>query len=160
MGIDAARFAAKAAGPKELAVRRGCETAAKHRRKRLALLPVDQTPERQGIGLVPDMPVRRPGQLAEAGDAARLGHSRQAEIEPIGEQARHEDPRIGGSFTRPQMGEAVGEQRPLRHLRQEIGDPDARQHGVEARGKGLGFRRCGGYFADKWQLCGSDGSPS
>jgi len=28
-----------------------------------------------------------------------------------------------------------------RHLRQEIGDPDARQHGVEARGKGLGFRR-------------------
>jgi hypothetical protein len=73
MGIDAARFAAKAAGPKELAVRRGCETAAKHRRKRLALLPVDQTPERQGIGLVPDMPVRRPGQLAETGDAARLG---------------------------------------------------------------------------------------
>src|SRR6516162_11337091 len=70
-------------------------------------LLVDQTPERQGIGLVPDMPVRGPGQLAEAGDAARLGHSRQAEIEPIGEEARHEDPRIGGSFTRPQMGEAV-----------------------------------------------------
>ena len=109
MGIDAARFTAEAAGPKELAIRGGGGATAKHRRKRLALLLVDQTPERQGIGLVPDMPVRRPGQLAEAGDAARLGHSRQAEIEPIGEEACHEDPRIGGSFTRPQMGEAVGE---------------------------------------------------
>ena len=70
MGIDAARFAAEAAGPKELAIRGGGGAAAKHRRKRLALLLVDQTPERQGIGLVPDMPVRRPGPLAKAGDAA------------------------------------------------------------------------------------------
>ena len=76
MGIDAARLAAEAAGLEELAVRGGGKTAAKHCRKRRALLLVDQTPERQGIGLVPDMPVRRPGQLAEAGDAARLGHSR------------------------------------------------------------------------------------
>jgi hypothetical protein len=32
------------------------------------------------------------------------------------------------------MGEAVGEERPSRHLRQEIGDPDERQrqHGIEA----------------------------
>jgi len=150
MGIDAARFTAEAAGPKELAIRGGGGATAKHRRKRLALLLVDQTPERQGIGLVPDMPVRRPGQLAEAGDAARLGHSRQAEIEPISEETRRKDPRIGGSFTRPQMGEAVGEQRPFRYLRQEIGDPDARQHGVEARGKGLGFRRC--RFLDRRDL--------
>ena len=33
---------------------------------------------------------------------------------------------------------------------QEIGDPDARQHGVEARGKGLGFRRC--RFLDRRDL--------
>jgi len=54
------------------AIRRGGGATAKHRRKRLVLLLIDQTPERQGIGLVPDMPVRRRGQLAEAGDAARL----------------------------------------------------------------------------------------
>jgi hypothetical protein len=82
-----------------------------------------------------------PSQLPEAGDAARLGHSRQAEIEPVGEEARHENLRIGGSFAGPQMGEAVGEQCPSRHLRQEIGDPDARQHRVEARGEGLRLGR-------------------
>ena len=141
MGVDAARVAAEAAGPEELAVRGRGEAAAEHRRERLALLLVDQTPQRQGIGLVADMPVRRPGELAEAGDAARLGHARQAEIEPVGEEARHQDLRVGGGLAGSQMGEAVGEQRPSRHLRQEIGDADARQHGVEARGEGLGFRR-------------------
>ncbi len=142
MGIDAARVAAKAAGPEELAVRGGGEAAAERRRQRLALLVVDQTPERQGMGLVADMPVGRPGQLAEAGNAARLGHSRQAEIEPVGQEARHKDLRVGGRVAGSQMGEAIGKQRPLRHLRQEIGDPDARQHRVEARGERFGFQRC------------------
>jgi hypothetical protein len=70
MGIDAARFTA-AAGPKELAIRGGGVATAKHCRKRLALLPVDQTPERKGIGLVSDMPVRRPGQLAADSGGSR-----------------------------------------------------------------------------------------
>ena len=91
MGIEAAGVAAEAAGPEELAVRRRGEAAAEDCRERLALLLVDQTPQRQGIGLVADMPVRRPGELAEAGDAARLGHARQAEIEPVGQQACHQD---------------------------------------------------------------------
>ena len=39
------------------------------------------------------------------------------------------------------MGEAFGEQCPSRHLRQEIGDPDARYHRVEAGGEGLGLGR-------------------
>src|SRR5208283_4067888 len=34
-----------------------------------------------------------------------------------------------------------GEKRPPRYFRQEIGDADARQHGIEARGQGLGLRR-------------------
>ena len=123
MGIDAARFATETAGSKELAIRGGGGATAKHRRKRLALLLIDQTPERQGIGLVPDMPVGRPGQLAEAGDAARLGHARQAEIEPVGEEARHQDLRIDGGFAGRQMGEAVGEQCPSRHLRSRKRSP-------------------------------------
>ena len=39
------------------------------------------------------------------------------------------------------MGEAVGEQRPARHLGQQVGDADARQHRVEAGGERLGLRR-------------------
>jgi hypothetical protein len=66
---------------------------------------IDQTLERQGMGLVADMPVRRPGQLPEAGDAARLGHSRQAEIEPVSQEARHKNLRVGGWFAGSQMGE-------------------------------------------------------
>ena len=78
------------------------------RRERLALLLVDQAPQRQGIGFVADVPVRRPGELAEAGDAAGLGHARQAEIEPVGEQTRHQDAAVGGGLAGAQMGEAVG----------------------------------------------------
>jgi hypothetical protein len=33
------------------------------------------------------------------------------------------------------MGEAVGEQCPARHLRQQVGDADARQHRVESGGE-------------------------
>src|SRR4029077_2780197 len=84
MGVDAAPVAAEAAGLEELAFRRGGETTAKHCRKRLDLLLVDQTSERQGIDLIADVPVGYPGEVAETGDAARLGHSRQAEIEPVG----------------------------------------------------------------------------
>jgi hypothetical protein len=40
------------------------------------------------------------------------------------------------------MREAVGEQRPARHLRQQVGDADARQHCVEAGGECLGLQRC------------------
>ena len=83
-----------------------------------------------------------PGKLAEAGDAACLGHARQAEIEPVGEQPRHQDAAIGGGLAGAQMSEAVGEQRPARHLGQQIGDADARQHGVEPRGQGFSLRRC------------------
>ena len=36
-----------------------------------------------------------------------------------------------------QVDEAVGEQRPARHLGQQVGDADARQHGVEACGQGV-----------------------
>ena len=39
------------------------------------------------------------------------------------------------------MGEAVGEQRPACHLRQQVGDADARQHRIEVRGEHLGVRR-------------------
>ena len=84
MGIDGACIAAEAAGPEELAVRGGGGAAAKHRRKRLALLLADQTAERQSIGLIADVPVGCPGELTETGDAAHLGHPRQAEIEPVG----------------------------------------------------------------------------
>ena len=65
------------------------------RRKGLALLLVDQTAQRQGVGLFADVPVRCPGELAEAGDTARLGHARQTEIEPVSEQPGHQDAAIG-----------------------------------------------------------------
>jgi hypothetical protein len=83
-----------------------------------------------------------PGQLPETGNTAGFGHPCQAEIKPVGEDACHYDVRIGSDLASAQMGEAVGEQRPSCHLRQEIGDANARQHGVEALGKRLRLRRC------------------
>ena len=78
------------------------------RRERLALLLVDQAAQRQGVGFFADVPVRCPGELAEAGDAARFGHARQAEIEPVGEQPGHQDAAVGRDLAGAQMGEAVG----------------------------------------------------
>jgi hypothetical protein len=63
MGVEAARIAAEAAGPEELAVRRRGDAAAKCRRQRLTLLLVDQAPQGQGVGVITDMPISRPGEL-------------------------------------------------------------------------------------------------
>jgi hypothetical protein len=150
MGVDTAGIAAVAAGAEELAVRGGRGPAAEYRRKRLALLLVDQTAERQGVGLVANVPVDHPGELTEAGDRASFRHARQAEIEPIGQEARHQNAWVDSRLTASQMGEAVGEQRPTRHLRQQVGDADARHHRVETGGQGLGFRRC--RFVDRRDL--------
>jgi hypothetical protein len=141
MGVQAACVAAEARGLEELAVRRRGRAVAEVCGERLALLLVDQAPQCHEVGFFADMPVSRPGKLAEAGDAAGLGHTGQTEIEPIGEQSRHQDAAIGCGLAGAKMGEAVGEQRPARHFGQQVGDADARQHGVEARGQGLGLRR-------------------
>jgi hypothetical protein len=116
MGVDAAGIAAEAAGPEELAVRGRRKPTAEDRGQRLALLVVDETPQRQGIGLVANVPVGDPGELSEAGDRASFRHARQAEIEPVGQEARHQDARVGNRLAASQMGEAVGDQRPARHL--------------------------------------------
>jgi hypothetical protein len=79
--------------------------------------------------------------LAEGGHAARFRHARQTEIEPIGEQPRHEDTVVDCGRAGAQMGETVGEERPACHLSQQVGDADARQHGVETRGQRFGFWR-------------------
>ena len=102
---------------------------------------IDEAPQGEGIGFVANMPIGDPGELSEAGDRAGLGHARQAEIEAVGQEARHQDSRVGDPLAAAQMGEAVGEQRPARHLRQQVGDADARQHRIEAGGEHLGVRR-------------------
>ena len=40
-----------------------------------------------------------------------------------------------------QMRETIGEERPARHLGQQIGDADTWQRGVKTRGQRFGFRR-------------------
>ena len=58
------------------------------------------------------VPVGHPGELSEAGDRARFRHARQAETEPVGQEARHQDVRVGNRLAASQMGETLGEQRP------------------------------------------------
>ena len=83
MGVDAAGIAAKAADPEELAVRGRRKPTAEDHGQRLALLVVDETPQRHGVSLVAYVPVGHPGELSEAGDRASFRHARQAEIEPV-----------------------------------------------------------------------------
>jgi hypothetical protein len=109
--------------------------------ERFALPLVDQTLKRQGIGLFTDMPVGSPGKLTKGRDAASFGHARQAEIEPIREQPRHENAAVGDGLAGAQMRETIGKERPARHFGQQIGDADTWQRGVKTRGQRFGFRR-------------------
>src|SRR5208337_1226577 len=77
MSIETAGGTAEPTGLEELPVGRRSSTAPEYRRKRLTLLLIDQTSQRQGIRLLADVPVGHPGELAEAGDAARFGHASQ-----------------------------------------------------------------------------------
>ena len=142
MRVEPAGVAAEAGGLKELPVRRGNAAAAKRGGKRFALLLVDQAAERQGISLLADVPVRCPGELAKASDTAGLSHPRQAEIEAVSQQRSQQRAGVGHGLARSQVSEAVGKRRPARDFGQQVGDPDARQHAVEAVSQrfGLGWR--------------------
>jgi len=100
MGIEAAGIAAEAAGPEELSIRRGSKSAAEYRRQRLTLLMIDEAPQGEGVGLVANMPIGDPGELTKAGDRAGIGHAGEAEIEAVGQQARHQGSRGRQPFHR------------------------------------------------------------
>jgi hypothetical protein len=90
---------------------------------------------------IANMPISRPGELTETGNDARLRHACQAKIEPVSEQACQKNPFVSGRLASPQMGEAIGEKRPLRNLRQQVGDADARQQSVKTCSQRFSFRR-------------------
>ena len=100
------------------------------RGKRFSLLLVDQTAQRKDVGLIANVPVRCPCQLAKAADAARFGHAGQTKIEPVGEQSGHQDVVVSSRFASAQVGEAVGELGPGRHLGQQVGDADRSRAGL------------------------------
>ena len=106
IAVRLVKLVAEAGSLEELSVRRGRGTAAEVRRERFALLLVDQPLQRRGVGFLTDVPVRRPGKLAEAGNAAGLSHARQPQIEPVSQQARHQDAAVGGGLAGAQMSEA------------------------------------------------------
>jgi len=105
------------------------------------LLLADQTPQRRRVGFLADVPVRRPSQFTQAGNAARLGHPGQSEIESFSKQPGHEDAAVSRRLAGAQMGEAVGELGPARHLGEQVGHADAWQHGIEALGQSLRLGR-------------------
>jgi hypothetical protein len=61
-------------------------------------------------------------------------------------------PNSAAPADRRQVGDAIGKERPPRHLRQQIGDADARQHGIEALGQGLGLRSQSAQFSSEAAL--------
>ena len=89
MSVKAGGGAATAAGPEELAVRRGSHASPKSPRAARAAAgqPAAGAPWHRSVT---DMPFGRRGESAESGDAAGFGHARQTKIEPLGKEARHQ----------------------------------------------------------------------
>ncbi len=74
--------------------------------------------------------------MAEGSGAAR--HAREAEIGGVREHGCHQGPRIVRRSTSSQMRETIGEARPAVDFRQQLGDAQMRQHGVEPANDGDG----------------------
>ncbi len=110
VGVEPCCIATGATGSEELAVRRRDKAAAKYRRQGLALLLSDQAPQCQSISLVTNVPVSCPGELTKAGDGAGLCHARQAQIQSVSEEPRHQNPfvRMPTGSVRRTLYEAFG----------------------------------------------------
>ena len=67
-------------------------------------------------------------------------------LSPSAQQPRHEDTAVGRGLAGAQMGEAVGKLGPACDLGQQIGDADARQHGVEPCSQDLCLRHAGAFL--------------
>ena len=128
--VVGARFAV-AAGPEKLAVRRRGVAVAPDFGEGMRMNGVDETGERRLIGFVAHMPFCDPQQLGMGGDIGAAGHAREAEIGGVGEQGGHQGVAVVRRRARAQMPEAIGEARPAMDFREEFGDAQARQHGVE-----------------------------
>ena len=98
----------------------------------LTMLVADQAAEGAGEGFLAEMPVRRPGEAAEADAGARFGHAGEAEVEAVGQDSGHDQTAVVDCISGTQMGETVGEIGPSIDLGDQIGDADVGQHAVEA----------------------------
>ena len=131
--VVGARFAVPA-GAEELAVRRRRSAVAPDFRERLRMNGVEETGKRGLIGLVAHVPFGDPQQPGMAESPGAAGHAREAEIGGVGEHGGHQGSRVVRWRAGSQMHETIGEARPAVDFREELGDSQTRQHGVEAAG--------------------------
>ncbi len=99
--------------------------------ERLALLGIHQSGQGSAIGVLAQMPSRRPGELAVPGDRARVGHAGQAEIGRVGQDRGEHHAGVGGRQPGLQVRERVGEPGPAVHVGQNGRDAGVRHQGVE-----------------------------
>ena len=140
--IDGAgRFAASAEW-KVLAIRTRGGAGPERRGERLRLLRLHDPRQGAAVGLLSQMPSRRPDQLLVAGDGTGLGHAGEAEIGGIRQHRGEHHPAVIRRQIGPEMGEAVAEPGPAGDLIEKVGDADARQQSVKPGGQRLGCFRC------------------
>ena len=85
-------------------------------RERLGLLGVHQDGERPSVGLLPQVPAGRPGELAVGGDGAGVGHARQAKVGGVREHGGQHDTPVAGQQAAVQVGEGRAAVGPAVHL--------------------------------------------
>jgi tetratricopeptide (TPR) repeat protein len=136
--LDAAGVAAEAAGPEELAIRRGSKAAAEVRRQRFTLLLIDEAPQGEGIGFIANMPISDPGELPEAGTAAdgdvAMTERRYTEAAKLfGEAANY----VPSGHASERGGYLLHQANALYRQGDERGDNDALKSSIEVYGRAL-----------------------
>ena len=122
MGIDGTHGLATPGGGETLTVGAGYVGRPEQCGEWLAVLDVDQHGECRSIGVFAQVPSGGPGQLAEAGDRAGIGHATEAKIGRLGQHAGEHDAWVIGRQMGLLMGEQIGEPGPAMYLGQQAGD--------------------------------------
>lgn len=140
--VDRTDRLAAAGGWKVLSVRTGHVGGAEGGRQWVTLLGVDDPGERLAIGVLAQVPARRPGKLAITRHGAGIGHSCQAEIGGVGQHRGEHDPAIADRQAGVEVGEGAAEPGPAIHVVEYAGDARVGEHAVEPGRQILGRLGC------------------
>ena len=134
VGVVIGASLAVAASPEELPIGRGSIALTPEGGKRLSVDRIDQAGQSGLVGLIAEVPFSSPEEPSMAEHSGTPRHAREPEVGGVGQHCRHQCERIFWYRAGAQVDEALGKTGPGVDLGEQFGNPDARQHAVEAPG--------------------------
>lgn len=123
--VDGAVALGSATEREVLAIGTGHGAVAEADRQGMGLLGGYDPCEGASVAFLADIPAGGPGELAVAGHCTGFRHPREPEVGRVGQHGRQNYPMIFRRHPGSQMGEAICQPGPARHLLKQFGDAHA-----------------------------------